>query len=146
MGTYDLAISLEVAEHLTEKSGQRLVRLLTNLAPVVLFSAAIPGQGGKNHINEQWQSYWVELFAQEKYVCYDIFRGIFWNVKEISPWYRQNMFLFVSNSTRLDDAIEEIYSIPLNIIHPEIYGGFTRLVTTTDKELENELARRNQRK
>src|SRR5579885_1972354 len=62
-GTYDLAMSLEVAEHLPEASAQQFVRVLTGLAPTVLFSAAIPGQGGVGHINEKWQDYWRGLFG-----------------------------------------------------------------------------------
>ena len=60
---YDLAISLEVAEHLPKRVGEALVARLTELAPAVLFSAAIPFQGGTGHINEQWQSYWAEPSA-----------------------------------------------------------------------------------
>jgi len=37
---------------------------LVKAAPVVLFSAAIPLQGGTEHVNEQWQSYWAKLFAE----------------------------------------------------------------------------------
>ena len=51
---FDLVISLEVAEHLPEASSADFVASLVRLAPMVLFSAAIPGQGGVNHLNEQW--------------------------------------------------------------------------------------------
>jgi SAM-dependent methyltransferase len=63
--TFDLAMSLEVAEHLPPSAATHFVKALTGLAPAVLFSAAIPGQGGTRHINEQWQSYWADLFAVE---------------------------------------------------------------------------------
>src|SRR5205823_14322324 len=56
--SFDLAISLEVAEHLPESRATTFIKDLTRLAPVVLFSAAIPGQGGRDHVNEQWQTYW----------------------------------------------------------------------------------------
>jgi hypothetical protein len=49
---FDLAISLEVAEHLPEGSAGALVSTLIEAAPVVVFSAAIKGQSGTNHINE----------------------------------------------------------------------------------------------
>src|SRR5688572_28225284 len=54
---WDLAMCLEVGEHLRPESAPGLVGFLTGLAPVVLFSAAIPGQGGVDHVNEQWPHY-----------------------------------------------------------------------------------------
>src|SRR5262245_16248653 len=62
-GAFDLAISVEVAEHLSDEAGACLVRALSKVAPLVLFSAAIPGQGGSRHINEQWPSYWRSRFG-----------------------------------------------------------------------------------
>ena len=59
---FDLACSLEVAEHLPEDRAKSfLSAALVKAAPVVLFSAAIPLQGGTEHVNEQWQSYWGEI-------------------------------------------------------------------------------------
>jgi 2-polyprenyl-3-methyl-5-hydroxy-6-metoxy-1,4-benzoquinol methylase len=52
-GRYDLVICLEVAEHLSPESGRYLVRALSQAAPLVFFSAAVPGQGGSYHVNEQ---------------------------------------------------------------------------------------------
>src|SRR5204862_3532668 len=66
--TFDLAVCLEVAEHLPEKASPRLVELLATAAPVVLFSAALPGQGGTRHINEQWPAFWQRLFAARGFV------------------------------------------------------------------------------
>src|ERR1700722_15751200 len=61
---FDLAVCLEVAEHLPPSRAESLIADLTKVAPLVLFSAAIPHQGGKGHVNEQWQPYWVELFGR----------------------------------------------------------------------------------
>jgi hypothetical protein len=66
-GRFDLALCLEVAKHLSEPAGQRLVRFLTAVADCVVFSAAVPGQGGINHLNEQWPQYCQELFAAQGY-------------------------------------------------------------------------------
>jgi len=55
---FDVAVCLEVAEHLDKTRAESLVADLTSLAPTILFSAAIPGQGGTHHVNEQWASYW----------------------------------------------------------------------------------------
>lgn len=61
---FDLALCLEVAEHLPESSADLLVKTLTDLAPLALFSAAHPGQGGQGHLNERWPVYWQRRFSQ----------------------------------------------------------------------------------
>ena len=71
---FDLAISLEVAEHLPAERASGFVSWLTGLADIVLFSAATPRQGGRNHFNEQWQEYWAALFARHGYVTVDFIR------------------------------------------------------------------------
>ena len=91
---YDLAVSLEVAEHLRTKRSRNFVRLLASAAPVVLFSAAIPGQGGTSHINEQWPEFWQELFAEFGYRRFDLFRAQIWRNPQVEWWYRQNLYLF----------------------------------------------------
>jgi SAM-dependent methyltransferase len=91
---WDLAISLEVAEHLPIERAASFVEDLTRFAPLVLFSAAIPGQDGTGHINCQWASWWVELFARRGFKCYDPIRPLIWNNPEIAWWYRQNILLF----------------------------------------------------
>lgn len=49
---FDLVLCLEVAEHLPASAADTLVRSLTGLGNVIAFSAAIPFQGGANHVNE----------------------------------------------------------------------------------------------
>src|SRR6266566_4538069 len=65
--TFDLALCLEVAEHLEAKFADRLIASLVRLAPVILFSAAIPKQGGFHHVNEQWPDYWAAFFEKHGY-------------------------------------------------------------------------------
>ena len=55
--SFDLAISLEVGEHLPPACEETLVASLARIAPVVLFSAAVPQQGGNDHLNEQRPGY-----------------------------------------------------------------------------------------
>lgn len=92
---YDLAISLEVGEHLPGRCASDFVRFLTDLAPAVLFSAAIPGQGGLHHLNEQWPAYWIDMFASRGYRAVDAVRGRFWEDRRVAYWYAQNAFFFV---------------------------------------------------
>jgi hypothetical protein len=92
---FDLAMSLEVAEHLPAGSAGGFIRSLCQLAPIVLFSAAVPGQGGEHHMNEQWPEYWRRLFAKENFRMFDPFRPLLWGNERVASHYRQNMFLFV---------------------------------------------------
>jgi hypothetical protein len=102
---FDLAISLEVAEHLPEKAANNFVKSLTRLAPVVLFSAAAPGQGGVDHINEQWPDYWAERFERQGYRPYDFLRRKIWNDRSIKPWYRQNLIIFIDEKFELENPL-----------------------------------------
>ena len=120
---FDLAISLEVAEHLPGEVASRFVQQLTDLAPVVLFSAAVPGQGGTGHVNEQWPDYWASCFAEHRYVMVDAVRPRFWDDPTIEPWYAQNAFLFASAeacaaSPALAAAADDGPLLPLRVVHP----------------------------
>jgi SAM-dependent methyltransferase len=92
---FDLALCLEVAEHLPSAAAPILVDSLANLSPVILFSAAVPLQRGTNHINEQWPQYWAELFRRIGYKRIDAIRPQIWTDTRVEWWYRQNIFLFV---------------------------------------------------
>lgn len=72
---FDLAISVEVAEHLLERSSDILINSITNSSDLVVFSAAYINQGGTNHFNENKHTYWAKKFFNTYYVAYDIFRS-----------------------------------------------------------------------
>jgi len=95
-GRYDLAVCLEVAEHLDPRAGAELVRALTGFAPLILFSAAVPGQGGIGHVNEQWPAYWRGLFDQHRFKMLDIIRPLIREERRVEWWYRQNIVMFAS--------------------------------------------------
>ncbi len=119
---FDLAICLEVLEHLDEESGELILKELTRLSDVVLFSAAIPGQGGTHHINEQWPSFWARKFNDFGFKFIDI-RPYLWNDNEILPWYRQNMVIYL-NATLYHNFLNNIKDVnlesPLSFIHPDM--------------------------
>jgi len=149
---FDLAMSLEVAEHLTVPAGDYLVKVLTRLAPVVFFSAAIPFQEGSNHINEQWQSYWATRFANLGYIAIDAIRPRIWNEPGVEPWYCQNSFLYVDKSYLC--SAENLKSQVANVnyidyVHPGIYKRFNNLDYMSGKrlvlEIYNRLLRRAMR-
>ena len=87
---YDLTISLEVAEHVPESNADDFVNSLSESSDLVLFSAAVVGQGGKGHVNEQNQSYWVEKFLSRGFSCLDVIRPKIWDDEKIDTWYKQN--------------------------------------------------------
>lgn len=92
---YDLAISLEVAEHLLPQASRTLVANLVRASGRVLFSAATPGQGGVDHVNERPLADWVALFAEHGYAASDFVRaGIAERGLEVEPWYRYNTLFF----------------------------------------------------
>lgn len=93
---FDLALCLEVAEHLPGQFSAQLVRGLTDLAPIVLFSAAVPGQGGTGHVNEQWPEYWRNLFKERGFAMLDPIRPVVREDHRIEWWYRQNMVMFAN--------------------------------------------------
>lgn len=97
---FDLALCLEVAEHLEKDYADTLVDTITRHGDVILFSAAIPGQGGQNHLNEQWPQYWIEKFSKHGYFFHDVIRPLIWNNKKVDYWYKQNMFLITKECSK----------------------------------------------
>lgn len=111
---FDLAISMEVAEHLPPDRGASFVEDLTRIADRVLFSAAIPGQGGHEHTNEQWPDYWQALFRDHGYEPQDVVRAQVWNNPAVAAWYAQNTFLYVRGA-------EAAEAMPARVVHPKLY-------------------------
>lgn len=132
--TFNLAISLEVAEHIPLTSTKLFVDTLTSLAPAVLFSAAIPGQGGIGHVNEQWPDYWIEMFVQKGYRPFDVIRRKVWNDKRVAWWYSQNTLLFIKKESYQTillniDATQSDEQSMLRIIHPGNYENVLKRST-----------------
>jgi SAM-dependent methyltransferase len=123
---FDLAVSLEVAEHLSPESADIFVKNLVNAGKLILFSAAIPLQGGQNHINEQWLTYWEEKFGKHNYIIHDVMRPIFWNNPKIFWWYRQNMVLVAPKEFRLNSNLT--YNPLRNVVHYELFSHYAREV------------------
>lgn len=92
---YDMAMSLEVAEHLPQESSADFVASICKSSDTVLFSAAHPGQGGDGHINEQPISYWIEKFAEHGYKALEI-KQHFTDDDKVETWYKENLIMFVS--------------------------------------------------
>jgi SAM-dependent methyltransferase len=122
---YDLAMSVEVGEHLPDSSADLLVKSLVQASRAVMFSAALPLQGGTYHINEQNPEYWAEKFAAHGYVCIDYLRPKIWDNNSIYYWYRQNILFYIHKDDlgkypMLQKAYEKTDPSFLRRIHPEM--------------------------
>src|SRR5439155_17341552 len=132
---FDLVISLEVAEHLPEDCAKTFIHSLTGLGPVILFSAAIPFQGGTNHLNEQWPDYWANHFNDNGYVAVDCLRKKVWQDDQVEWWYAQNILLFskkdyLASNPLLKGEFENTHSSQLSIVHPRKYLELIRIQLT----------------
>jgi SAM-dependent methyltransferase len=118
---FDLALCLEVAEHLPPATGDRLVEHLTELAPLVVFSAAVPGQEGADHVNEQWQDYWRERFLVRGYFAVDLIRPRIWLNERVEFWYRQNIVCYCTEAFIAQHALTPVDAeASLNQVHPAL--------------------------
>jgi len=131
--SFDLAISLEVGEHLPPDRADAFVASLTAHAPVVLFSAAVPFQTGVGHVNEQWPEYWAEKFAARRYRAADALRPRVWDDPSVTWWYAQNAILYVGEGAaaarpRLREAVAATDPARLTRIHPANYARIGELL------------------
>ena len=122
----ELSMSLEVAEHLPHASAEDFVGSLVRLSRVVLFSAAVPRQGGNFHVNEQWPSYWAAKFAGHGYRPIDLVRPKVWNNDAVDYWYAQNTLLYVHDDLLAENGTlaalrEETAGNPLDVVHPKLF-------------------------
>ena len=117
---FDLALSLEVAEHISFEKADVFIGSICNSSDVVIFSAAIPNQGGQNHINEQPPLYWIRKFESRGYKMFDVIRPLFWDNEKVDWWYKQNILVFSKNSNlnqRLD-SLDSFYGA--HLVHPNV--------------------------
>jgi SAM-dependent methyltransferase len=123
----ELAISVEVAEHLEPSSSSTFVESLTKSADAVVFGAAYLRQNGPTHINERRHSWWGQLFRNNGYVPFDLFRPSLWGDEQIPFWYRQNTFLYTKKDGRAYAALKtagltELVELRfLDCVHPVLF-------------------------
>ncbi len=117
---YDLTICLEVAEHLPESYAKNFVEFLSSTSDTILFSAAIPFQGGQGHINEKPLSYWIEMFQAYDYKFYDFIRPKIWDDERVEWWYKQNIIFFSRKTHSIQDISPSFYG--KSLVHPDCYS------------------------
>jgi SAM-dependent methyltransferase len=132
---FDLAICLEVVEHLSPAGGARLLDSIVQHADIVMFSAAVPHQGGRHHVNEQPLDHWAEEFRRRGLSVHDFLRADIWDDRDVLAWLRQNVVVFARRETlgmppwiRRPPANRG----PMSVIHPELY---TARMTELDRIL-----------
>jgi len=123
---FDLVISLEVAEHLPRECSGVFIESLTRLGPVIIFSAAIPFQGGTDHVNEQWPDYWARRFNEKDFMAVDCIRKKIWQNDNVFYWYAQNILMYVKRDylevhPELREEFEKTNLSQLSIVHPKQY-------------------------
>jgi SAM-dependent methyltransferase len=151
---FDLAMCVEVAEHLPPERADSLIQDLSSLAPIILFSAAVPMQGGTNHINEQWQDYWAALFDRRGFDVFDIIRPRVWGDDRIARWYRQNILLYCNRNfvEQVPQLAAAMTKFPLAVVHPrQLLASRAEIDTRTAlqitmKAITRALSRRLKRK
>jgi len=137
---YDLVMSLEVAEHIHPASAPVFVRSLCELGDVVLFSAAIPGQGGVHHVNEQYPNYWAAIFKTCGFTAYDCIRERIWMEQGIDACYRQNLLFFVRDEAKTAyPAITGNGRLLLPLVHPDHFEKLQRDLVSYKRVLRTPL-------
>jgi SAM-dependent methyltransferase len=142
---FDLVVSLEVAEHLPADCSRMFVDTLVGLGPLILFSAAIPLQGGTHHVNEQWPDYWVAHFERTGYVPVDLIRKRVWRNLDVDFWYIQNSLIFARRELLgrypvLRQEFENAAGAPLSLVHPRLHTEMGRRLAAASDEHASSLA------
>ena len=139
---FDLLICLEVAEHLSIYSAKRFVESLCKHSNTILFGAAVPGQWGQNHLNEQWAEYWIDLFKSNGYFLIDAVRPLIWHNKQVEWWYKQNTLVF----TKVRKDVKGHQIIYTSLIHPDHFKQKLNHIRLQDEKIyliQSELDRWN---
>ena len=128
---FDLAISLEVAEHISKENEEVFLNSISNSSDIILFSAAIPYQKGVDHVNVNWQDYWVKSFFHRGYSVVDCIRKRIWQNTEVKAHYAQNILLFVKTDIldkypKLKNEHKLTNLEMLSIVHPRKYLQIAR--------------------
>lgn len=121
---YDIALCIEVAEHLSESRGKILVDALAAASDVIVFSAAVPGQRGRGHINERLQSFWCSEFEQRGFACFDLCRPAIWDDYRVNVIYKQNLLIFVSKGDEAEKSLAGcriVSRYDTDRIHPDLF-------------------------
>lgn len=87
LGPFDVALCLEVAEHIEEEFVEEFLDNLCALSKTIVMSYAPPGAGGHHHVNCQHAPYWLMKMAQRGFKnCPEVVEEI---RKHWQPWAKK---------------------------------------------------------
>ena len=103
-GPFDLAMSLEVAEHVPPQFADAFAGYFKGLCRRIVFTAAQAGQGGTSHLNEQPREYWIEKFQRvgfglDEQATHDL--AALWRNRGAHWYLPKNLSVFVAHSRDL---------------------------------------------
>lgn len=122
---FDLAICLEVAEHLPERLADSIMESVTSASDLILWGAGPPGIGGDGHRNEKWPTWWDAKFLARGFGVNEAIRWVLWCQSGPPIWYRQDIMIYEKG--------RDLDGPPLDAIHPEIWSRLHKKI----KALEN---------
>lgn len=142
----DLAICTEVLEHINTKRSLKILDFITECADIVIFSAAVPRQGGLGHINEQRHKFWITEFKKRGFDYSDAFKSKISADNKILYWLTQNLFIFFRNQNENSQLLNrKLFGDNFEIVHQYILNreyGFLEVVKMLPKTFYNSLRKR----
>lgn len=135
LGHFDLAISMEVLEHLSESAAEEALYGMSRSANFILLSVAIPGQGGNNHVNEQWQGYYANFLINHGFEIWDVVRPKVWHDERVAYWYRQNTLFFFRSE--FASKVRTVHEPVLDVVHPKVYEDTVRYMRWLQEKRAN---------
>lgn len=117
----DLVICVEVIEHIDEEYEDTVLDNICAMSNTILFSGALPFQGGTGHVNEKPYSYWVEKFNRRGFYLDERIRHDIWDDARVAIWYRNNIMLLHKNTNK-----NRMMHQHLDIIHPHMLERILR--------------------
>ena len=122
---YDLALCLEVAEHLAYRAARSLI-----CGPHFRRAGGALFRGHSRaarhcHINPQFPEFWQKLFAGHDYLALDAPRPRIRSDARVEPWYAQNILLYMARPAY--DQLAHLHTYrpieePGELL-PWVYGG-----------------------
>jgi SAM-dependent methyltransferase len=143
LGRFDLAISVEVAEHLQPSRSDGFCRLLTSFADSVVFGSAFNHQPGTNHINLRLCSFWGLLFASKGYAAFDLFRPPLWGNDDVAFYYQQNTFFYTRREGEVFNRLLMAGITPIenlnfmDCVHPSLLNTYAERPLLSKKAMKN---------
>jgi hypothetical protein len=105
-----LGLCLEVLEHIDDAHWKPVLENITNLCDRVIFSAAVPGQGGTGHINCRPKIDWIKRFHELGWVVdLDATKHLLDYIQKgyHMGWFRNNVMILIPYTSRTNSLETE---------------------------------------